>query len=160
MLIKRLDPQTLQLKGKSVTIELGQTVTIAGHQIESPGEYELSGVSLEWPTADVRLVRFEDCYILQLYNLNRLLTDEELEQVGIATILILPVGGTEAKGLEPKMAVEVMNQIDPSLVILNQYESVEPFRTAYPKGLEVAPELKITNTTLPEERQVYVIDNV
>lgn len=160
MLIKRQDPETLILKGKSVQLELGKSISIAGQDISSPGEYEIAGVSIEWPSPEIRLVRFEDCYILQLFNLSRALNDEELEQVGIASILILPVGGNEQHGLEPKQAVEIINQIDPSLVILNRYTSLEPFRAVYPKGLEIMPELKITNTSLPEERQVYAIEKV
>jgi L-ascorbate metabolism protein UlaG (beta-lactamase superfamily) len=50
-----------------------------------------------------------------LGGLHRVLTESEIEKLGTIDILLLPVGGGEL--LDSKRAVEVMNAIEPRLVI-------------------------------------------
>lgn len=151
------------IRGKQATIELGEKVKIGTKTLPGRGEYEVSGVEVEGLADGIFLIRSEDIYILYLGQLNRSLTDEELEQVNMADILCIPVGGnqTDSEGLEvltPEQSVKVINQIDPRIVIPMYFTSIEPFRAAEGKPLEMLTELKITKSTLPiEDRQVVVL---
>ncbi len=151
------------IKSKQATIELGPQSSIAGRALPGAGEYEISGVEAEGLADGIYFIRTEDVYILYLDSLNRMLTDEELDTVSLTDILIVPVGGTQTdtpdlEVLTPEQAVKVINQIDPRIVIPMYFESIEPFRAAEGKPLEILKELKVTKTSLPvEERQVVVL---
>lgn len=93
--------------------------------IHHPGEYEANGlfvfgISLatpEAPSPTNLIYRFEieGMNIGFLGGLHRVLTESEIEKLGTIDILLLPVGGGEL--LDSKRAVEVMNAIEPRLVI-------------------------------------------
>lgn len=151
------------IKSKDATIELGPTVKVAGHELPGAGEYEISGVEIEGLDDGIFLVRTEDVFLLYLDRLNRAMTSAEQEAVNMADILFVPVGGNatdvdDLVVLTPEQSVKVINEIDPRIVIPMYYSSVEPFRAAEGKPLEMLKELKVTKTTLPvEERQVVVL---
>lgn len=151
------------VKSKQVTIELGSEVAVAGRVLPGPGEYEIGGVEVEGFEDSVFLIRAEELFLLYLNRLNHSLTDRELEQVSMTDILSIPVGGkeTDVPGLtvlDPDQAVKVINQIDPRIVIPMYFSSIEPFRKAEGKPLEMMKELKVTKASLPlEERQVVVL---
>lgn len=118
--------------------------------ISCPGEYEVKGVfAFVIPTridllddkkkshsVENLITRFEvgGLRIGHLGALNRVLTEEELDRLSHIDILMVPVGG--GRVLSPKMAVEVVGQIEPRVVIpmthalegINEpLESVEAF---------------------------------
>jgi hypothetical protein len=152
------------IKSKDATIELGPEIKVANHILPGAGEYEISNVVIEGHDDDIFLFRTEDIFILYLNQLNRVLTDKELEDVNLADILIIPVGGNSTDAdditvLAPELAVKVINQIDPRIVIPMYYSSLEPFRAAEGKPLEMMKEFKITKSALPiEDRQVVVLE--
>lgn len=89
-----------------------------------PGEYEINeilftgipvtrkaGDQMNIFTMNTRGVAF--CH---LGNLDRKLNDEEVERIGNINVLFLPVGGNDSC-LTSKMAREVMEQIEPNLVV-------------------------------------------
>lgn len=151
------------VKTKQATIKLGPSVVIGEKILPGRGEYEITGIEAEGLDDNIFLIRAEDIYLLYLDALNRALTDEELEAVNLADILFVPVGGdkTDTPGLtvlSPDQAVKVINQIDPRIVIPMYFESIEPFRAAEGKPLEMLQEFKVTKTNLPiEDRQVIVL---
>ena len=49
------------------------------------------------------------------------LTDQQIEEIGMVDILIVPVGGY-GYTLEPKQAVEVVRAIEPKIVIPVHYD--------------------------------------
>lgn len=151
------------IRSKQATIELGSIARIGEKLLPGQGEYEISGVEAEGLADGILLLRTEDVFLLYLAQLNRPLTDEELEGVNMADILFIPVGGdnTDSEGLTvltPEQAVKVINQVDPRIVVPMYFSSIEPFRAAEGKPLEMLKELKITKSTLPaEDRQVVVL---
>ncbi len=151
------------IRSKQATIELGEKVKIGDKELPGQGEYEIGGVEAEGFADGIFLVRTEEVFLLYLDQLDRLLTNDELEAVNMADVLFVPVGGnqTDKEGLTvlgPEAAVKVINQVDPRIVIPMYFASIEPFRTAEGKPLEVLKELKLTKATLPiEEHQVIVL---
>lgn len=151
------------IKSKQALIELGKTVSIGEKTLPGPGEYEIAGVEIEGLADGIFLIRTEDIFLLSLNRLNRTLTDKELEATELADILFVPVGGKETDEpnllvLDPDQAVKVINQIDPRIVIPMYFASIEPFRKAEGKPLEVMKEFKVTKASLPtEDRQVIVL---
>lgn len=151
------------IKSKQATIELGTLSKIAGRELPGAGEYEISDVGAEGLDDGIFLVRTEEVYLLYLNRLDRPLTNDELEAVNMADILFIPVGGTQTdvddlKVLTPEESVKVINQVDPRIVIPMYYSSIEPFRAAEGKPLEMMTELKVTKASLPvEDRQVVVL---
>lgn len=152
------------IKSKQSTILLGATVKVGEKILPGRGEYEISGVEIEGLADGVFLLRTEEVYLLYLDRFQRVLTDAELDAVNMADILFLPVGGdqTDVEGLAvltPEQAVRVINQVDPRIVIPMYFSSIEPFRAAEGKPLEVIKELKVTKASLPlEERQTVVLE--
>jgi L-ascorbate metabolism protein UlaG (beta-lactamase superfamily) len=151
------------IRSKQATIMLAEQPSVDQRTLTNPGEYEISGVEIEGFADGLFLFRTEDIFLLYLGKLNRALTDNELEAVNIADIVFMPVGGdkTDVDGLTvlgPDQAVKLINQLDPRIVIPMYYESMEPFRAAEGKPLEMLKELKITKSNLPaDERQVVVL---
>lgn len=151
------------IKSKDATIELGPEVKVANHTLPGAGEYEISNVVIEGLDDGIFLLRTEDIFILYLDRINRALSDKELDEVNVADVLIVPVGGNQTDVpdltvLSPEMAVKVINQVDPRIVIPSYYSSLEPFRAAEGKPLEMMKEYKVTKSSLPvEDRQVVVL---
>lgn len=151
------------IKSKQATIQLGPEVKIGERVLPGRGEYEVSGVEAEGLADGIFLLRTEEVYLLYLGQINRPLTDDELVEVNMADILFVPVGGNQTDVddltvLTPEQAVKVINQVDPRITIPMYYTSIEPFRAAEGKPLEMEKELKVTRSTLPtEERQTYVL---
>lgn len=163
MIITHKGQGQFTVRSKQATIELGQTIKIGDKVLPGRGEYEVSNVEAEGLADNIFLIRTEEVYLLYLDRINRVLTDEELEAVNMADILFVPVGGNQTDVddltvLGPELAVKVINQVDPRIVIPMYFSSVEPFRAAEGKPLEMLNELKVTKTSLPtEERQVVVL---
>ncbi len=151
------------IRSKQATIELGPQVKVGEKLLPGAGEYEISGVEVEGLADGIFLIKTEDVYLLYLDRLNRDLTDAELDAVNLTDILLIPVGGDktdvpELTVLSPEQAVKVVNQVDPRVVIPMYFASVEPYRAAEGKPLEMLKELKITKASLPaEDRQTVVL---
>jgi len=146
--------------------------------IDEPGEYEIEGVGLmgiasfhDHQKGNLRgkntifLYALEDLFLCHLGDLGHSLSDEQLEQLGQVDILFVPVGGKYT--IDAKKATEVVNQIDPKIVIPMHYalketaglglDSVEHFLKeagAQPQPQEV---LKITKNDLPAEERLFVV---
>jgi len=151
------------IKSKDATILLGETIKVGERQLPGPGEYEISGVEVEGLDDGIFLIRTEDVFLLYLSRINRVPTTQELEAANVADILFIPVGGTntDVEGvtvLTPDQSVKVINEIDPRIVVPMYFASIEPFRAAEGKPLEMLKELKVTKASLPtEDRQVVVL---
>lgn len=102
--------------------------------IESPGEYEIGDFSLRGvaatrhiDTEDVEklatIYRIEigDVRIALLGNIAPKLTDDQLEEIGVVDIVILPVGGG-GYTLDATSAASLVRQIDPRVVIPVHYK--------------------------------------
>lgn len=143
--------------------------------IHTPGEFEVNGlfvfgISLatpEAPSPTNLIYRFEieGVNIAFLGGLHRMLTEAEIEKLGTIDVLLMPVGGGGL--LDAKKAVEVMNAIEPRIVIplAHQVEGLkEALGTAdaFCKQIGVCTrtdgnKLKVTRKDLPADNVVVAV---
>ncbi|MDB5177354.1 MAG: hypothetical protein JWN75_1022 [Candidatus Saccharibacteria bacterium] len=102
-------------------------------QIEGPGEYEIGDVSIRGITATRHLDTSADEPISTIYrieigevrlailgNITPKLDEDQLEEIGLIDILILPVGGN-GYTLDATSAATIVRQIEPKVVIPVHY---------------------------------------
>lgn len=90
--------------------------------VNIPGEFEVKDVFVYSIAAgDTRIFRVEseNMHVAHLGSLNRALTDKELQELETVDILMVPVGGGSV--MTPKLAAEVIAQIEPRVVIPMTY---------------------------------------
>lgn len=86
--------------------------------VKMAGEYEVKDVFVYAIPVDKGIifrVEAEGMHVAHLGAISRALTDKELETLGTVDILMIPVGG--GRVLTPKLATEVIAQIEPRVVI-------------------------------------------
>jgi L-ascorbate metabolism protein UlaG (beta-lactamase superfamily) len=101
--------------------------------IDTAGEYEIGGVCIDaidsYHDAQkgkerghnlIFRLEFSDLTITHLGDLGHLLGPDQLERISGTDILIVPVGGHYT--IDGKQAVEVINQVDPKMVIPMHYQ--------------------------------------
>jgi L-ascorbate metabolism protein UlaG (beta-lactamase superfamily) len=102
--------------------------------IEGPGEYEISDFSIRGISATrhidtddaekiATMYRIEvgDVRVALLGNIAPKLTEDQLEEIGVVDMLIIPVGGN-GYTLDATSATTIVRQIDPKVVIPVHYE--------------------------------------
>ncbi|MEK9131077.1 MAG: MBL fold metallo-hydrolase [Patescibacteria group bacterium] len=150
---------------------VGPTSHGAPFVIDMAGEYEAKGIFVHAIDVGghqrILLIEAEGMSVAHLGAINRELTNDELEALSNVDILLVPIGG--GRFLSPKMAVEVIAQIEPRIVIPYAYavdglkEKLEPL-DAFCKALGVCKrenvsKLKISRKNLPEEEMmIYVLE--
>ncbi len=141
--------------------------------VSMPGEYEVKGITIDARVAPTKAdpkhmiarVAVEGMMVGFLGALDRELTDTELELLEGADILILPVGGVDV--LTPKQAVEVIQQIEPRMVV-PVHTSVEGSEKKYgtvgaflkelgAKATEETAKLKVAASGLPQDDMSVVV---
>ncbi len=144
--------------------------------ISDPGEYEVKGVlvqGLQDPSVErgskerAIIYRFslEGLALGFLGQINRKLTDMELEGLGNIDILLLPVGGGQA--LDAKLASDIIADIEPRIVVPLYYElpglkiklaSVDAFCKSFgARHRENFAKLKMTKKDLPHEELLVAV---
>lgn len=101
--------------------------------IEGPGEYEMGDFSIrgvratrhldteaDEPIGTMYRIEISDVRIAVLGNISPKLHEDQLEELGIIDILILPVGGS-GYTLDATSATTIVRQIDPKVVIPVHY---------------------------------------
>lgn len=147
--------ETIQIKTKNVNINLSNEVKVGEFTLSGPGEYEIAGVEVEG-VGLVYVFETEEMRLAYLDHLNRPLNDAEQELVADVDILFVPVGGGEV--LDAKGALQVINQIDPRIVIPVYYDELAEFTQEEGITPEYVDSLKISRINLPEtERKVIVL---
>jgi L-ascorbate metabolism protein UlaG (beta-lactamase superfamily) len=145
--------------------------------IDSAGEYDVKGVMMQGINSfhdakegaerggnTIYRINMDDLTIVHLGDLGHILTDKQLEQLEGIDILLIPVGGCHT--IDAKVAVEVIGQLEPRIVIPMHYklpgmktdnDPVEKFI----KELGVEPKkeekLKIAKKDLPQEGMDLVV---
>ncbi|MDO8599682.1 MAG: MBL fold metallo-hydrolase [bacterium] len=132
------------------------------YRVTGPGEYEAKGVMVTGIAVGGRTIyrmQVEELSLAHLGNLAAKLDEATLEQLGDVHVLLVPVGGKTV--LSAKQAAEVIEQIEPRIVIPIQYKlpgASLPYDgiEAFCKEMGVsakAPEekLKVTDKDLPQE---------
>jgi L-ascorbate metabolism protein UlaG (beta-lactamase superfamily) len=147
--------------------------------LQSPGEYEVSGVFITGVPAfhDVNkgadegqnvafLFDFDGLTACHLGDLGHVLAQEQVEALGEVNVLLIPVGGGHT--LTGSQAAEVVNVIEPNIVIPMHYKTpatnrdlapVSRFLRAMGVG-KIAPQesLRVRRGTLPEDTQVVLLE--
>lgn len=144
-----------------------------------PGEYETKGVHFRLihsfgPEAEgaqtensITLIHFNGIKLCHLGNQGLKLTEEQLEQMGDVDVLFVPVGNKV--GLGSKKAKEVIEQVEPRIIIPMLYETsgntlgLEPL-SAFLSAMGSKPEEPVDNfkfkkSDLPEDSSRLVIIN-
>jgi L-ascorbate metabolism protein UlaG (beta-lactamase superfamily) len=104
-------------------------------------------------------------YLCHLGSLGTKLTPEQLEQIGDVDILFVPVGGKES--IDAKKAKEVIEQIEPRLIIPMAYDtegskcgfdSLETFLSQMgAEGAESTDTFVLKRSELPEDASKVVV---
>ncbi len=138
--------------------------------IDNPGEYEVGDVFIlgfsEGKTT-FYVVTIDDLRLVFLGGLSKKLSDKQIEEVDGIDVLFLPVGDRE-KLLAPKQAVEIINQVEPKIIIPMSYQipSLKLDLATLDSFLkEVEQEQKfpldkllVTKDKLPLEKEVVVLN--
>lgn len=163
----------------------GSSRTQEPYVITAPGEYEVSGVGVfGWQTYHdsvsgeergkntVYVIHIDGLRICHLGDLGHTLSDSQIQQIGEVDILLIPVGGHYT--IDAKQAVEVIKELQPSIVIPMHYQTpkhdskifaqvapLAPFLTemGVEEKIEAKDKLVINFTDLPEETTVEVLKN-
>lgn len=185
-----IDDNLAQLGQKSVTKAGDIALFTAPHDepktdvklaIDSPGEYEVSNVSIKGiaarahmdeegkKTATIFRLVVEDLRIVALGHVYPELTEEQLEAIGTVDILIIPVGGN-GYTLDPIGALKVIKKIEPKLIIPTHYADKalkyevpqQPLDEAV-KALAMEPKeavdkIKLKSSELGELTQLIVLE--
>ncbi len=149
--------------------------------ISNPGEYEVGGISVfGTPTFHddergakrgentVFTVFIDDVRVCHLGDLGHELTNEQVSSIGTIDVLLCPVGGEYT--INPKQAVAVIQQLEPTYVIPMHYKSekhtaamFEPLKTLadflkeYGTSPTPQPKLVVEKNKMPEEETVLVV---
>src|SRR3989338_1438362 len=145
--------------------------------IDMPGEFEVRQVFMYGVDAPLKRevkgvhvannlfrIECEGMHIAHLGSLDRALSDKELQELENIDILMVPVGG--GRVLTPKLAAEVIAQVEPRVVIPMTYElpnlkeSLQPL-SAFMKEMagakkEEMNKYKVARKDLPEEDLLIV----
>ncbi len=94
-------------------------------EVAGAGEFELHGVAIRGvDTGDGRTimrVEVDDVRVACVGQLNRELTEEEIDALGHIDVLVVPVGGGDA--LTPAAATKLVNSLSPPVVVPVRYRS-------------------------------------
>lgn len=148
-------------------------------RIEGPGEYEAKGVTVvglsvyhdkakgaERGRNTIYNIEVDGLHIVHLGDLGHILSDTEVEDVGLCDILMVPVGGVYT--IDAKEASEVVAQLEPKVIIPMhffldglkfQLGPLDPFlKEMGVEDYEALNKLVITKDKLPDEPKVVVLN--
>ncbi len=147
--------------------------------VTSPGEYEIGGALIMGIATfhdgekgkkrgknTVYLIEADEISVCHLGDLGHALPTEQVEELGNVDVLLLPVGGVST--INASMAVEVVRQLEPRVVIPMHYKTealtweLEPVeRFLKEMGVEQVdprPKLSLGKTSLPASTQVFLLE--
>jgi L-ascorbate metabolism protein UlaG (beta-lactamase superfamily) len=143
--------------------------------VSDPGEYDVKGVTVtgiplkqdEGRYITVYLIESEGLSILNLTHIREWnIKQDDLEDLGEIDILILPVGSNSV--MTPKLASQIMHEIEPKIVIPSHYqtsglslpyEKIDDFLKQVGSKSEPQDKLTVKKKDLVEEKtQVVVLE--
>lgn len=150
--------------------------------IRVPGDYETRGISVfgteAWHDDKEGAVRgpntiftvlMDGVSVCHLGDLGHKLTESQLGQIGEVDVLLCPVGGHFT--IDAKLAVEVMNQLEPKYFIPMHYRTplhsqeafgqiapIESFFNEYGIAPQPVKKLEVQKVRLPEETEIVVLE--
>ncbi|MFH0820449.1 MAG: MBL fold metallo-hydrolase [Candidatus Peregrinibacteria bacterium] len=171
-----LDPHDKGLSANAVALSQADeehkiSKLVAGEPkvFDWPGEYETLGVhfhgihSFRDPKESkiqrentVFHITMNGIRLCHLGNQGTKLTPQQLEQVGDVDVLFVPVGGKDAA--DAKKAKEIVEQIEPRVVIPMGYDSPAEFLSAMgAKAVEPLENFTFKKTELPEDTTRVIV---
>ncbi len=146
--------------------------------VTSPGEYEIGGVLIMGIATfhdrekgkkrgknTVYLIEADEISVCHLGDLGHVLTAEQVEELDNVDVLLLPVGGVST--INASMAVEVVRQLEPRVVIPMHYKTEALTRELEPverflkemgvEQVDSRPRLSLGKTSLPASTQVFLL---
>ena len=148
--------------------------------VTEPGEYEVAGISVfgtpmfhdaqngaERGRNTAFTVLMDDVRICHLGDLGHELSAAQLEELGTVDVLLCPVGGFFT--IDPKLAVKVIQQLEPSYIIpmhfrtdahselFAQLFTLADFLKEYGVSPTPQPKLVVEKGKLPEETELVVL---
>ncbi|HEX9817674.1 MAG TPA: MBL fold metallo-hydrolase [Patescibacteria group bacterium] len=151
--------------------------------INQLGEYEVGGISVfgvksfhddqqgvERGANSIFTIAIDGVRVCHLGDLGHELTEEQVKQIGIIDVLLVPVGGIFT--LNAKQAVAVTRALEPSFVIPMHYNTMEHNQEMFGQlqpvedflkefgvdNVTKVDKLKIESDRLPEEIEVVVLE--
>lgn len=156
--------------------------TTGGFVIDRPGEYEVNGATIDAIAARLHTeldeqvfkacifnIHYKDLGVLVLGNIAPNLSEQQLEPIDGADVLIVPVGG-HGLTLDKEAAAQILRQFEPSYVLpvhyddgVSQYPMPQEPVDGFLQEVGVpAPErqdkLKVTSRAAAEEMQMVVLN--
>ena len=155
MIIKWEGGQDFAIKTKTLSLKIGEKISLGEMIINSPGEYEVGGVQIE--VIDGIIEVFAEGMSIAHIKKGKVMSDTALEEISGIDILLIGVGGGEFT--ETKTALEVISQIEPAIVVPMHKGNLEEFAKEESVATSGKDELKISRGELPvDERQVVVLN--
>ncbi len=134
--------------------------------IDGPGEYEIGGVFVLGiafnkntdKETTIYTIKTEDLRICYLDNIKAKLTEKQLEEIGEVDILFIPP--VNNNGLKTKEIAEIVNDIEPSLVLPVPNENLKSFldESGY-ENCRQEKKLIIKKSDLPQETQIILLNS-
>lgn len=149
--------------------------------IDGPGEYEINNISIigvasyhddkkgeERGRNTIYVFEIDGLRICHLGDLGHKLSDSQIEAIGDIDILLIPVGGVYT--IAPSLAVEIVQNIEPSIIIpmhfkdkqvsegLSKLGPVEPFLKEMGLTVEKLPKLSVKKEELAETEKVVLLE--
>jgi L-ascorbate metabolism protein UlaG (beta-lactamase superfamily) len=148
--------------------------------IEGPGEYEVKGVTIhgvqtfhdakegkERGVNTLYTLDIDGVVVCHCGDLGHELSAAQLELIDDVDILLVPVGGTYT--IDAQMAVKVINQIEPKVVIPMHYKFTDAFKLPLAtltdflhvygkKDVTAVGKYSITKDKLPSEQELVVLE--
>ncbi len=178
----KLGLPALKLKGEVVTISHDATghnyvkgVSGTQHILNGPGEYEIGGVFINGIASPRKSVddtkntmfvfEYEDISVAHLGDLDRVLTQNQIDALGQVNVLLVPVGGGNT--LTAAQASELVSMIEPNIVVPMHFaqkglkldlSEVDRFlKEMGVSDVEEESSLRVTRSGLPEEGTQVVV---
>jgi len=147
--------------------------------VAGPGEYEIGGVLIMGVATfhdgekgkkrgknTVYVMEVGEISVCHLGDLGHALTAEQVEELDNVDVLLLPVGGVST--IDASMAVEVVRQLDPKIVIPMHYKTetlnweLEPaekfLKEMGAEQVDSQSKLSLTKSNLPITTQVFLLE--
>lgn len=150
--------------------------------VNYPGEYEVSGVSV-WGiaarahmdndterSAVIYKLSAEDIQVCVLGHIHPDLSADQLEQIGMVDVLIVPVGG-HGYTLDPVGALKVIKKIEPKIIIPTHYDDAglrfevpqmsleDALKEMAIEPAETTEKLKLKKEAMPGVAQMIVVSS-
>lgn len=150
--------------------------------IDSPGEYEVGGVSVfgirtyhddqegvERGTNIVYTILLDGLHIVHLGDLGHTLKQSQISELGQADVLLCPVGGHYT--IDPKKISDLVSQLEPSILVPMHYKTeqhdqktfgdlitVDEFVKLFGSEATTTDKLSVSRSSIPEELEVVILE--